>query len=201
MNNEYGYARVSTREQNLARQLDALHEFGLSDSQIFTDKASGATFERKGYKRLLRRLKRGDILVIKSIDRLGRDYEEILEQWRLLTSKRGVVMVVLDMPLLDMRTAQGDLAGKFLAKMMLQLMSYMAQVERDNIRQRQAEGIASAHARGVVLGRPKIKRPENYDNVIGRFLDGEIIRAQAAQELGVSESTITRWVSTDRKAG
>ena len=158
---EYGYARVSTREQNEERQLIALTGFGIAESAIFVDKQSGKDFERMQYRRLMRKLKDGDTLVIKSIDRLGRNYEEILEQWRVITKEKRAAIVVLDMPLLDTRQNR-DLAGTLIADIVLQLLSYVAQTEREFIRQRQAEGIAAAKARGVRFGRPPMQRPENF---------------------------------------
>ena len=156
---EYGYARVSTKEQNELRQLIALREFGLTDRAIFVDKQSGKDFDRRSYQRLLRKLKDGDTLVIKSIDRLGRNYEEILEQWRIITKEKSAAIVVLDMPLLDTRRNR-DLTGTLIADIVLQLLSYVAQTEREFIHQRQAEGIAAAKARGVKFGRPRKVLPE-----------------------------------------
>ena len=148
MENLYGYARVSTKEQNEARQMAAMQEFGVEAKNVFLDKQSGKDFERPQYRRLLRKLKSGDTLVIKSIDRLGRNYEEILEQWRIITKEKQVDVVVLDMPLLDTRRGR-DLTGTLIADIVLQLLSYVAQTEREFIRQRQAEGIAVAKAKGV----------------------------------------------------
>ena len=161
---EYGYARVSTKEQNELRQLIALREFGLTDRAIFVDKQSGKDFDRRSYQRLLRKLKDGDTLVIKSIDRLGRNYEEILEQWRIITKEKGAAIVVLDMPLLDTRRNR-DLTGTLIADIVLQLLSYVAQTEREFIHQRQAEGIAAAKARGVKFGRPRKALPEGFGEV------------------------------------
>ena len=161
---EYGYARVSTKEQNEQRQIVALEAFGLSRWQIFMDKQSGKDFARAGYRRLLRRLKAGDTLVVKSIDRLGRNYNEILEQWRIITKEKGAAIVVLDMPLLDTRKNR-DLTGTLIADIVLQLLSYVAQTEREFIRQRQAEGIAVAKAQGVRFGRPPLERPEGFPAV------------------------------------
>ena len=149
----YGYIRVSSHDQNEDRQLIALHEVGVQDADIYIDKQSGKDFERPQYKRLLRKLKRGDLLYVKSIDRLGRNYAEILEQWRILTKDKGIDIVVLDMPLLDTRRGK-DLMGTFLSDIVLQVLSFVAENERVNIRQRQAEGIAAAKARGVRFGRP-----------------------------------------------
>jgi Site-specific recombinases, DNA invertase Pin homologs len=153
----YGYVRVSTKEQNLDRQLLAMHEFGVQEAQIYQEKLSGKDFERPVYQRLIKKLKPGDTLVIKSIDRLGRNYDEILEQWRILTKEKGAAIVVLDMPLLDTRQGR-DLTGTLIADIVLQLLSYVAQTEREFIRQRQAEGIAAAKARGVQFGRRAMTR-------------------------------------------
>ena len=161
----YGYVRVSTKEQNEDRQIIAMREFGVADSCIVLDKQSGKDFERPGYQRLVRKLKAGDTLVIKSIDRLGRNYDEILDQWRLLTKEKQVAIVVLDMPLLDTRQGR-DLTGVLIADIVLQLLSYVAQTEREYNRQRQAEGIAAAKARGVHFGRKFKDRGENYEAVI-----------------------------------
>lgn len=161
---EYGYVRVSTREQNEQRQMIAMKEYGVEEARIYTDKQSGKDFARKNYKRLLRRLKSGDTLVIKSIDRLGRNYEEILEQWRCITKEKQAAIVVLDMPLLDTRQTR-DLTGTLIADLVLQLLSYVAQTERESIRQRQAEGIAAAKNRGVKFGRPERPLPDNFNQV------------------------------------
>ena len=170
---EYGYARVSTKEQNEERQLIALTAFGVAADAIFVDKQSGKNFERMQYRKLIRKLKDGDTLVVKSIDRLGRNYEEILEQWRVITKEKRAAIVVLDMPLLDTRQNR-DLTGTLIADIVLQLLSYVAQTEREFIRQRQAEGIAAAKARGVRFGRQPMQRPENFPLVQQRWERGEI---------------------------
>ena len=162
----YGYIRVSTREQNEDRQVIALTEWGILPDRIYLDKQSGKDFERQQYRRLLRKLKPNDAFVVKSIDRLGRNYDEILEQWRFITKEKRADIVVLDMPLLDTRERPGDVTGTFIADLVLQLLSYVAQVERESIHQRQAEGIASAKARGVHCGRPAKARPANYGATI-----------------------------------
>jgi len=195
----YGYARVSTKEQNLDRQLDALHSFGIDDALIYKDNASGKDFNRPAYKRLFRKLKPHDILVVKSIDRLGRNYNEILEEWRHITKDKGVAIVVLDMPLLDTRETAGGITGVFLADLILQILSYVAQIERENIRQRQEEGIAAAKARGVRFGRPTITRPDNYETICEEFNTGIIDRKEAAKRLGVSAGTFDNWRKKDRK--
>jgi len=151
----YGYCRVSTREQNEDRQLIAMREFGVDDGNVFTDKQSGKDFRRPSYRKLLKRLKVGDTLVVKSIDRLGRDYEEILEQWRIITKEKQSAVVVLDIPLLDTRQKERDLTGTLIADLVLQILSYVAQTEREFIHQRQAEGIEAAKARGVSRGQDK----------------------------------------------
>ena len=190
----YGYARVSSRDQNLDRQIDALVEWGIPERRVFADKASGKDFKRPRYKALMRKLQEGDVVVIKSIDRLGRNYEEILEEWRHITKKRKAAIVVLDMPLLDTRVTKGNLTGVFIADIMLQLLSYIAQIERENTRQRQAEGIAAAKARGVKFGRPKIEKPPSYYRIKRAYLAGYMTRREAAEYLGVSRSTFDKWV-------
>ena len=189
---EYGYARVSTKEQNEQRQIVALEEFGLDRKQIFTDKQSGKDFERTNYRKLVRRLKDGDTLVVKSIDRLGRNYEEILEQWRIITKDKGAAIVVLDMPLLDTRRNR-DLTGTLIADIVLQLLSYVAQTEREFIRQRQAEGIAVAKAQGVRFGRPPLAQPEEFPTVHQAWLKKEISAREAARRLSVTHKTFLRW--------
>ena len=185
---EYGYARVSTKEQNEQRQIIALEEFGLNLRQIFIDKQSGKNFERANYQRLTRRLKEGDTLVVKSIDRLGRNYSEILEQWRILTKEKSVDIVVLDMPLLDTRQGK-DLMGTFLSDIVLQVLSFVAENERANIRQRQAEGIAAAKARGVRFGRPPKPLPDNYLSTYLQWKSGALTGTAAAKECGMPLAT------------
>ena len=189
---EYGYARVSTKEQNEQRQIVAREEFGLDRQQIFTDKQSGKNFERTNYRKLVRRLKEGDTLVVKSIDRLGRNYEEILEQWRIITKDKGAAIVVLDMPLLDTRRNR-DLTGTLIADIVLQLLSYVAQTEREFIRQRQAEGIAVAKAQGVRFGRPPLAQPKEFPAVHQAWLKKEISAREAARRLSVTHKTFLRW--------
>ncbi len=190
--NTYCYIRVSTREQNEDRQVIAMTEFGVEKSCIILDKQSGKDFDRPGYRRLVRKLKAGDTLVIKSIDRLGRNYDEILEQWRLLTKEKQAAIVVLDMPLLDTRQGR-DLTGVLIADIVLQLLSYVAQTEREFNRQRQAEGIAAARARGVHFGRKCKDRGENYEAVIAAWRRGELSGRAAARKLGVPHGTFQRW--------
>ncbi len=196
----YGYARVSAQDQNLARQLDAFAGLGLDEGRIFADKASGKDFERPAYRRLVRRLKPGDVVFIKSIDRLGRDYEEVIGEWRRITREKGAHIVVLDMPLLDTREDRGGVTGALITDIVLQLLSYVAQVERENIRRRQAEGIAAAKARGVRFGRPRIERPGAYGKTKRAYLSGSITRKEAAARLEVSPSTFDSWLKQDERA-
>jgi len=175
----------------------AMREFGVEDGRIILDKQSGKDFERPGYRKLLRKLKAGDTLVIKSIDRLGRNYDEILEQWRLLTKERQVAIVVLDMPLLDTRQGR-DLTGMLIADIVLQLLSYVAQTEREFNRQRQAEGIAAAKARGVHFGRKFKDRGENYESVMAAWREGKISGRAAAKKLGVTHETFRRWAREEK---
>ena len=195
---EYGYARVSTREQNEERQRIALAEFGIVERNIYTDKQSGKDFERAEYRRLLGKLKDGDTLVVKSIDRLGRNYEEILEQWRVITKEKHAEIVILDMPLLDTRN-KNDLTGTVIADIVLQLLSYVAQTEREFIRQRQAEGIAAAKERGVRFGpKPKTKPPQ-YPAVLQAWQKNKISARTAAQKLGVTHQTFLKWAKESGK--
>ena len=189
---EYGYARVSTKEQNEERQLIALTAFGVAADAIFVDKQSGKNFERMQYRKLIRKLKDGDTLVVKSIDRLGRNYDEILEQWRVITKEKRAAIVVLDMPLLDTRQNR-DLTGTLIADIVLQLLSYVAQTEREFIRQRQAEGIAAAKARGVQFGRRPMQRPENFQVLRQKWEYGEISARQAAAQLKITHRTFLLW--------
>lgn len=184
----YGYIRVSTREQNEDRQVIALHEVGVPEKNIYMDKQSGKDFNRPQYKKLLRKMKKDDLLCIKSIDRLGRNYEEILAQWRILTKDKGIDIMVLDMPLLDTRRGK-DLMGTFLSDIVLQVLSFVAENERINIRQRQAEGIAAAKARGVRFGRVPKPLPPNFRTVYQRWKHGEITGTAAAKECGMPLST------------
>lgn len=192
----YGYVRVSSREQNAARQLIALEAFGVERSRIYADAQSGRDFERPQYKRMIRRIRAGDILVIKSIDRLGRNYEEMLDQWRMITREKRVDIVVLDMPLLDTRHGR-DLTGMLIADIVLELLSYVAQTEREMIRSRQREGIEAAKARGVRFGPRPMEKPEGYGQCAKAWRSGEISARQAAKKLGISHKTFLRWVRTD----
>lgn len=189
----YGYVRVSTKEQNEDRQLLALKAFPVPESNIFMDKLSGKDFNRPKYRSLVRKIKPGDILVVKSIDRLGRNYEEILDQWRFITKEKRVDIVVLDMPLLDTRQTRKDLTGIFVADLVLQILSYVAQTERENTRQRQREGIAAAKLRGVQFGRPRKEIPPEFCRVKTKWENKEISSREAARRLGVAQDTFLRW--------
>ena len=195
----YGYIRVSSRDQNEDRQLIALREVGVDEKNIFLDKQSGKDFNRPQYKKLLRKLKKDDLLYIKSIDRLGRNYEEIQNQWRVLTKEKGIDIVVLDMPLLDTRRGK-DLMGTFLSDIVLQVLSFVAENERTNIRQRQAEGIAAAKAKGVRFGRPPKPLPENFHNAYQRWKAGKITGTLAARECGMPLSTFRYRAEVYEKA-
>lgn len=194
MSKTYGYARVSSKDQHEDRQILALNSFGVD--QIFVDQQSGKNFDRPQYKKILRKLKHSDVLVVKSIDRLGRNYAEILEQWRVITKDKGAAIVVLDTPLLDTRQRQ-DIIGTLIADLVLQIMSAFAQIERDFIRQRQAEGIAAAKARGVKFGRQPIPKPDNYPEVYALWKAGKISGRKAAKLLSVSNFTFIRWTRSD----
>lgn len=185
----YGYVRVSTREQNEERQMLAMREFSVD--RVYMDKQSGKDFARPAYQRMLRKMKNGDTLVIKSIDRLGRNYEEILEQWRSLTKEKGIAIVVLDMPLLDTRQNR-DLTGTLIADIVLQLLSYVAQTEREFIRQRQKEGIAAAKARGVRFGREPMPRPKEFDCLKAMWKEKKLSARAAAAQLNVTHKTFLR---------
>ena len=191
MTNIYGYVRVSSTDQNEDRQLIALSEKNIPQRNIYIDKQSGKDFERPQYKRLVKRLKPGDLLYILSIDRLGRNYEEIQRQWRVLTKDIGIDICVIDMPLLDTQNGK-DLMGTFIADLVLQILSFVAQNERENIKKRQAEGIAAAKAKGVKFGRPESPLPENFDKIIKDWDKGKLSTADALKLCNMSESTFYR---------
>lgn len=198
MNKIYGYVRVSSREQNELRQLISMKEYGVENSNIFIDKQSGKDFERPKYKSLMKKLRFGDLLYIKSIDRLGRNYEEIQNQWRIITKEKGADICVIDMPLLDTRRGK-DLLGTFISDIVLQLLSFVAENERTNIKQRQAEGIAAAKAKGKHLGRPKKPLPENFSAIVEKWEKKEISLAEATREINMSESSFYRRLKEYRK--
>jgi DNA invertase Pin-like site-specific DNA recombinase len=192
---EYGYVRVSSKDQNEDRQVIALREYGITPELIFCDRQSGKDFDRPRYKRLMELLKPEDMVVVKSIDRLGRDYEEILEQWRIITKIKEADILILDMPLLDTRSNR-DLTGKLIADIVLQLMSYVAQTEREAIRTRQAEGIEAAKLRGVRFGPPLKQRPDDFGALAQAWSQGDITARKAAARLDVSHSTFLRWAKS-----
>jgi DNA invertase Pin-like site-specific DNA recombinase len=189
--NKYGYVRVSSIDQNEDRQMLAMRELDISPAHIFTDKMSGKNFERPAYRALARKLRPGDLLYIKSIDRLGRNYEEIQNQWRILTKDKSVDIAVIDMPLLDTRNGK-DLVGTFLADIVLQILSFVAQNERENIRKRQSEGIAAAKARGVRFGRPAKKPPENFSMLVKLWERGKLPTKDLVAQSGLTETTLYR---------
>lgn len=199
MSNIYGYIRVSTKEQNEDRQLIALREMAVPEKNIFMDKQSGKDFNRPQYQKLVKKLRQDDLLYIKSIDRLGRNYEEIQNQWRILIKEKKIDIVVLDMPLLDTRRGK-DLVGTFLSDIVLQVLSFVAENERTNIRQRQAEGIAAAKARGVRFGRRPRPLPENYQDCYQRWKAGKITATAAAKECGMPLSTFRYRAKAYEKA-
>lgn len=193
----YGYVRVSSKDQCLARQLITMKKLGLQ--HIFIDKLSGKNFDRPAYRELLKTLKPKDVLVVSSIDCLGRDYEEIQKQWRLLTKEMDVDIVVLDMPLLDTRQKEGrDLTGTFIADLVLQILAYVAEIERKNIRERQRQGIEAAMARGVRFGRPNKKIPPAFTKIKDRWEKQQISSRDAARELGISQSTFLKWINENK---
>ena len=188
----YGYARVSTVAQNLDRQLDELVKIGIDNSHIYTDKESGKDFNRTNYKKLCRKLKAGDVLFIKSIDRLGRNYNMILDEWRILTKEKSIDIVVIDMPLLDTRIEGRNLVGKFIADVVLQVLSFVAENERETMKQRQAEGIRIAKLKGVKFGRPAVKTPINFMAVVDLYKKKMITSEEACKMSNLSRGTFYR---------
>lgn len=196
----YGYIRVSSIDQNEARQRAAMAQRDIPAKNLYIDKQSGKDFDRPNYIRLLRRLKPGDVLHVLSIDRLGRNYEEIQNQWRALTKEKGVDICVIDMPLLDTRRDKG-LMGTFIADLTLQILSFVAQSERESIHIRQAEGIAAAKARGIRFGRPALEIPEDFSQMVRKWERKEITLVDAAKHCGISESTFYRRLRVLRQKG
>lgn len=195
----YGYVRVSTKEQNVDRQLDALEKYGIPHKFIYIDKLSGKDFKRPNYLKLSKKLRKGDLLVIKSIDRLGRNYIEIMDQWRHITKEIGADIEVLDMPLLNTRTVQNGLTGVFISDLVLQILAYVAETERSFIHQRQREGIDAAKKRGVIFGRSRIEEPPNFESVYYEYLSGMITSREGAEKLGLSHTTFYRRCKERRK--
>ncbi|MDY3765336.1 MAG: recombinase family protein [Lachnospiraceae bacterium] len=190
MGKNYGYVRVSSRDQNEERQVIAMHNLGIMDGQIYVDKQSGKDFERPQYKKLMKTMKTGDVLYVHSIDRLGRNYEEILEQWRKITKEKKIDIVVLDMPLLDTRKKGNDLTGAFVSDLVLQILCYVAQTERENIKKRQAEGIAAAQAKGIRFGRHEKTIPDNFEEVVRGWREKRYSGESAAKMLGISRTLL-----------
>ena len=197
--NVYGYVRVSTREQNVERQLIALKKLGIPNTKIFIDRQSGKDFQRPAYQRMVKKLTAGDVVVTKSIDRLGRNYEEIKEQWRVLTKELGVDIIIQDMPLLD-TTKSRDLLGNFISDIVLQLLSFVAENERNNIRIRQAEGIEAARRRGVRFGKPAIPVPENFSDLYRRWEQGAISINEFARLCNMGRSTMYKRIGEYKRA-
>lgn len=194
--NVYGYIRVSSKEQHTDRQQIALLQYGISEKNLFSDRQSGKDFDRPQYKRLLRKLKPYDCIVVTSLDRLGRNYVEIQEQWNIITRKKKADIVVLDMPLLNTRKGHNNLTGRFLADIVLQILSYVAETERHNIRTRQAEGIAAAKARGVKLGRPEKFLPDGFPQVASLIREGKLSYREAARQLQVNHSWLYKKMNS-----
>lgn len=186
---KYGYVRVSTKDQNVDRQLVEMYAQGLNDKTIYIDKQSGKDFERDEYQKLKKKLKSGDLLIIKSIDRLGRNYDMIIDEWRTLVNDMNVDIQVLDMPLLDTRTEGKNLVGKFISDIVLQILSFVAENERENIKKRQAEGIRIAKEKGKHLGRPKLPLPENFNTIADQYKKKEVTLAEALSSLKMNRST------------
>ena len=195
---KYGYVRVSTKEQNIDRQLVEMYAQGLNDKTIFIDKQSGKDFERDEYQKLKKKLKSGGLLIIKSIDRLGRNYDMIIDEWRTLVNDMNVDIQVLDMPLLDTRTEGKNLVGKFISDIVLQILSFVAENERENIKKRQAEGIRIAKEKGKHLGRPKLKLPKNFTIIANQYKKKEITLAEALSSLKMNRSSFYKLLATTR---
>ena len=194
----HGYARVSTKEQNEVRQINALKEFGIIERDIYVDKVSGKSFDRPEYQRLLNVIRKGDLVVVLSLDRLGRNYTEVQEQWRYITTELGADIKVLDMPLLDTRTSRDNIDSRFVSDLVLQILSYVSAKERDNIKARQSQGIANAKAQGKHLGRPKAKRPDNWNEVYNKWCNKEITAVSAMQILGLKPNTFYKFVNEEK---
>lgn len=191
---KYGYVRVSSKEQNIDRQMTAMKEQDIAKEKIFIDKATGKNFNRKSYRKLMSKVKPGDEIFIKSIDRLGRNYDEIIRQWKIITQEKAVNIVVIDFPLLDTRKKINGLTGTFIADLVLQIMSYVAQIERENTHKRQMEGIREAQKREVQFGRKSLTKPDNYDEVAELWRNGQISLRAGAKLLGVSHATFSKWL-------
>ena len=192
--NIYAYARVSSHDQNLARQHQAFLDFGVERKNIYSDRKSGKDFDRSSYRQLIKKLRHGDLLIVTSIDRLGRNYNEIIKEWERITKNIQADIRVLDMPLLDTRTKGNGLIGQFISDLVLQILSYVAQTERENIHQRQREGIEAAKLRGVKFGRPRKPVPEEFWRIREEWINKKISSREAARELSIAQDTFLRWV-------
>lgn len=190
---QFGYVRVSSTTQNIDRQLDEMFKFGLKKREIYIDKQSGKDFERENYQVLKKRLRKNDLLIVKSIDRLGRNYEMIIEEWTDITKRIQADIFVLDFPLLDTRVDKTNLVGRFISDIVLQVLSFVAQNERENIRQRQAEGIRIAKEKGIHLGRPKYKLPDNFSDICNKYHSKELTNVEAASILNMNRSTFLKY--------
>ena len=197
--NKYGYIRVSSRDQNIARQVEAMLDIGIRKQDMYVDKQSGKDFDRGEYKRLVKKLKAGDELYVKSIDRLGRDYEEIIDQWRYLTKTKDIDIIVLDLDLLDTRKEINGITSKFIADLTLQILSYVAHIERDNTRKRQAEGIRIANEKGVKFGRPRAEIPPDFEEVLTLWQENKISKREGARILNTNHTTFSRWIKSREK--
>ncbi len=197
---EYAYIRVSTKQQKIDRQYEEIKILGIKDKQIYIDKESGKDFDRTNYQKLIKKIKRDDLLIIKSIDRLGRNYQMILEEWSRITKTIGADIKVLDMPLLDTRIEGKNLVGKFIGDIVLQVLSFVAENERNNIKQRQAEGIRIAKEKGVKFGRPKVLLPPDANEIINKYLNNKINNIEAAKLIGISRGTFFRIIKEKRKS-
>ena len=193
----YGYARCSTKEQNEDRQVIALLEYGVPMQSIVVEKMSGKNFKRPPYCDLIKTLKPSDTLVVKSVDRLGRCYDDVIDNWRIITREIGAHIVVLDFPILDTRQSELNLTGSFIADLVLQILSYFSEMEFSQIRQRQAEGIAAAKAKGTRFGRTPKERPEQYNVLREKWKQGGISAREASRQLGISHSTFLSWVNSE----
>ena len=191
----YGYIRVSTKAQKIDRQYEEIKQFGIEDKYIYVDKESGKDFDRTNYQKLIKRIKKDDLLVVKSIDRLGRNYHMILDEWSYITKTKEADIKVLDMPLLDTRIEGKNLVGKFISDIVLQVLSFVAENERNNIRERQAEGIRIAKEKGVKFGRPKATTPSNTNEILNKYINHKITNVEAAKLIGVSRGTFFRLVN------
>ncbi|HBC2031558.1 recombinase family protein [Clostridium perfringens] len=192
--NKYAYIRVSSKDQNVERQIVAMKKLGLTTEQMYIDKQSGKNFDRKNYQKMIKKLKSGDEIYIKSIDRLGRNYEEIIEHWHYLTKIKNVEIIVLDFPLLDTRNQTNGITGKLISDLFLQILSYVAQIERENIKQRQAEGIKIVKEKGIKFGRPTLPIPKEFEEIYKLYLKGQISKRAGAKCLGTNHVTFSNWI-------